>query len=241
MPTIIFPPVAGELKIDSIDGLIALYGSEYTLPAYTAVDENGDALTCSVTVIDANGLAVTVTDGKFTANVLGTYTITYTIVTAGYEGEASVTVNCKKGNLLNNFETASDITYVAVSTANEVVDALSGKAIKITANAAFGWTRVSFPAIENGENLTVENLRKYDKIRFVIYCSADGVYVCSAANEEGHTLKKGWNVVEFSPENIKSAFEENANGFYLCVNNVAQGDYIMMYSAEGIYADDYLI
>lgn len=235
------PPVAGELKIDSIDGLIALYGSEYTLPAYTAVDENGETLNCSVTVTDANGLAVTVTNGKFTANVLGVYTITYSIVTEGYEGEASVTVNCKKGNLLNNFENASDMTYVGISTTNEVVDALSGKAIKVTANAAFGWTRVSFPAIENGGYLTVENLRKYEKIRFVIYCSADGVYACSAANEEGYNLKKGWNIVEFSPENIKSAFEENANGFYLCVNNVAQGDYIMMYSAEGIYADDYQI
>ena len=235
------PPVAGELKIDSVDGLIALYGSEYTLPAYTAVDANGETLNCSVTVTDANGLAVTVTNGKFTANVLGIYTITYTIVSEGYEGEASVTVNCKKGNLLNNFDKISDMTYVGISTTNEVANALSGKAIKITANAAFGWTRVSFPAIENGGYLTVENLRKYEKIRFVIYCSADGVYVCTALNEEGYTLKKGWNVVEFSPENIKSAFEESANGFYLAVNNVAQGDYIMMYSAEGIYADDYRI
>ena len=73
----------------------------------------------------------------------------------------------------------------------------------------------------------------------MIYCSADGVYTCTSANEESYTLKKGWNIVEFSPENIKSAYEESANGFYLCVNNVAQGDYIMMYSAEGIYADDY--
>ena len=190
---------------------------------------------------DASGSAVTVTDGKFTANVLGLYTITYTIVSEGYEGEASVTVNCKKGNLLNNFDKAGDMTYVGISATNEVVNALSGKAIKITANAAFSWTRVSFPAVENGGYLTVENLRKYDKIRFVIYCSADGVYACSAADEEGYTLKKGWNIVEFSPENVKSSFEENANGFYLCVNNVAQGDYIMMYSAEGIYADDYQV
>ena len=235
------PPVAGELKIDSVDGLIALYGGEYTIPAYTAVDANGALLDCSVAVTDASGSAVTVTDGKFTANVLGLYTITYTIVSEGYEGEASVTVNCKKGNLLNNFDKAGDMTYVGISATNEVVNALSGKAIKITANAAFSWTRVSFPAVENGGYLTVENLRKYDKIRFVIYCSADGVYACTAANEEGYTLKKGWNIVEFSPENIKTAFEENANGFYLCVNNVAQGDYIMMYSAEGIYADDYQI
>ena len=235
------PPVAGELKIDSTDGLIALYGSEYTVPAYTAVDENGETLTCSITVTDANGLAVTVTDEKFAANVLGVYTITYTITSEGYEGEASVTVNCKKGNLLNNFEKASDITYVGASSTNEVVDALSGKAIKITANAAFSWTRVSFPAIENGGYLTVENLCKYDKIRFVIYCSGAGVYTCSSANEEYYTLKQGWNIVEFSPENIKSAFEATANGFYLCVNNVAQGDYIIMYSAEGIYADDYQI
>ena len=233
------PPVAGELKVDSIDGLIALYGGEYTIPAYAAVDENGDPLDCSVVVADANGSAVTVTNGKFTANVLGLYTITYTIVSEGYEGEASVTVNCKKGNLLNNFEKAGDMTYVGANATNEVVDALSGKAIKITANAAFSWTRVSFPAIENEGYLTVDNLRKYDKIRFVIYCSADGVYTCTSANEESYTLKKGWNIVEFSPENIKSAYEENANGFYLCVNNVAQGDYIMMYSAEGIYADDY--
>ena len=229
-----------EVRINSTDNLTALLGGEYKIPTYSATHgETG--LECEITVKDAGGNVVEVNDDKFAVAALGAYTITYKVITAGYEGEASVTVNAKKGNLLNNFDKASDITYVAVNSGNEVVDALSGKAIKITANAAFSWTRVSFPAVENGGYLTVENLRKYDKIRFVIYCSADGVYACTAANEEGYTLKKGWNIVEFSPENIKSAFEENANGFYLCVNNVAQGDYIMMYSAEGIYADDYQI
>lgn len=234
------PDVEVDVTIDSIDNLTAILGSEYTIPAYSAT-HGGTELECEIIVKDAGGNVIEVNNGKFTVASLGTYTITYKVITAGYEGEASVTVNCKKGNLLNNFDKISDMTYVGISTTNEVVNALSAKAIKVTANAAFSWTRVSFPAIENGGYLTVENLRKYEKIRFVIYCSADGVYVCTALDEEGYTLKKGWNIVEFSPENIKSAFEENANGFYLAVNNVAQGDYIMMYSAEGIYADDYRI
>ena len=233
------PDVEVDVTIDSIDNLTAILGSEYMIPAYSVMHGETE-LECEIIVKDAGGNVVEVNDGKFTVASLGTYSITYKVITAGYEGEASVTVNCKKGNLLNNFENSSDITYVGASSANEMTEVLSGKAIKITANAAFSWTRVSFPAIENGEYLTIKNLKNYQKIRFVIYCSADGVYVCSSANEEGYTLKKGWNVVEFSPENVKSGFEENANGFYLCVNGLNADEYLMFYAAYGIYADDYL-
>ena len=235
------PTKNGELRINSIDGLIALYGNEYVIPSYTAVDADGESLDCSVTVTDNNGMVVAVNDGKFKANVLGKYTLNYKITSKGYEGEASVAVNCKKGNLLNNFDKAADMTYIAVSATTEIVEALSSKAMKITANTAFSWTRVSFPVTENGVYLTVENLKKYDKIRFVIYCSTDAVYTCTANNNEGYTLSAGWNIVEFAPDNIIAAtgFEENANGYYLCVNNVPQGGYISMYSAEGVYVDDF--
>lgn len=235
------PPVAGELKINSTDGLIALFGKEYTIPDYVATDADGNKLACSIVVKDRNLSEVTVVNGKFLANVLGSYTIIYTLTEEGYEGEKSITVECKKGNLLNNFEKVSDMTYIQADYKSEIVDVISGKGMKITANAAFSWARVSFPVMENGSYLTAENLVKYTKIRFTIYCEADGVYVCTSNNSEGYTLKKGWNTVEFDVTNVAAApgFEENANGYYLCVNNLAQGDSITMYSVYGIYADDY--
>lgn len=89
------PDVEVEVKINSTDNLTALLGGEYKIPAYSATHgETG--LECEITVKDAGGNVVEVNDDKFAVAALGAYTITYKVITAGYEGEASVTVNAKR-------------------------------------------------------------------------------------------------------------------------------------------------
>lgn len=53
-------------------------GKEITLPAATVVQVDGEEVSAVITVKDAQGQSVTVTDRKFTPAAKGTYTVTYT-------------------------------------------------------------------------------------------------------------------------------------------------------------------
>ena len=82
------------IEVMAPDGMTAALGESFTPPPAVVLDENGSAVTAeyTVSVKDASGGDVTLTDNAFTPGEIGAYTITYTI--DGTDTSAQITVQC---------------------------------------------------------------------------------------------------------------------------------------------------
>lgn len=106
---------------------VATVGDEITVAAATAKDFFNEDLTVVITVTDANAQEVVLTDGKFIANVIGEYTVKYSVEDAhGNANEIQNVIECKpepvsKGEVpagvVNSFETEEECR-IAENTAN---------------------------------------------------------------------------------------------------------------------------
>ena len=106
---------------------VATVGDEITVATASAKDFFNEDLTVVITVTDANAQEVVLTDGKFTANVIGEYTVKYSVEDAhGNANEIQNVIECKpepvsKGEVpagvVNSFETEEECR-IAENTAN---------------------------------------------------------------------------------------------------------------------------
>ena len=106
---------------------VATVGDEITVATASAKDFFNEDLTVVITVTDANAQEVVLTDGKFTANVIGEYTVKYSVEDAhGNAKEIQNVIECKpepvsKGEVpagvVNSFETEEECR-IAENTAN---------------------------------------------------------------------------------------------------------------------------
>ena len=233
------------MTVYGINGMMAVYGETFTLPACVVTDENGETVAYTVTVTDKDGNSVTVTDNKFTANVLGEYTVTYTA--EGFEAQ-TLTLNCKKGLVLNSFEATSDVTYIGGWSGNTVTveteNTITGGGLKVGSETSkCSWAQIYIPLKDANGYITWENLQKFEKIQIYMYATADAE-ITFANGSPRVALKAGWNIVEFSKDalvaaNSAVAYAENANGLYLTIPSLAAGEYVIFDQFVGIYADDY--
>ena len=106
---------------------VATVGDEITVATATAKDFFNEDLTVVITVTDANAQEVVLSDGKFIANVIGEYTVKYSVEDAhGNANEIQNVIECKpeplsKGEVpagvVNSFETEEECR-IAENTAN---------------------------------------------------------------------------------------------------------------------------
>ena len=115
------------ITLDGENVAIATVGDEITVASATAKDFFNQDIAVAITVTDANGDEVTLTEGKFTASVVGEYTVKYLATDAsGNVSEITNVIECKgepvsKGEIpegvVNSFETEEEC-YIAESSAN---------------------------------------------------------------------------------------------------------------------------
>ncbi len=244
---------APTFSIRETSGSVVLLNEEVAVPECAVNDASSDELTASYTVKDSRGNTVATTDGKFTASVVGTYTITYTARDAsGNEGTKDFTVLCKKAVVLNGFEKTSDLPWVQFDVANkEVVSdpARNGNAVKVELADPQGlpsaWRRICVPfQREDGSYWTWEELQELEGIQCYVYTSV--------ANEIGlmtgvQPIEPGWNTVYYSIDaiaavmvNNPSQYQPDANGFFFNLRYAIPGSVLVFDHMIGIYADDYV-
>ena len=245
---------APVFSVKGTEGSVVLFGTEVEIPECTVSDESGSDLEVVVTVKDADGETVTVTDGKFTANKLGRYTVTYSATDAsGNEGKKDFTLLCKNAVMLNAFESEDDLgTVVGLNATKEVVseNTMNGNGIKITMpdkidNPDLAWIRICVPIkTADGGYMSWEDLKEFESVQIYIYSSV--------ANEFGLSLRVdpievGKNVLMFNMSEIEAfrktastQYSEDENGFYFNLRYPTPGSYYILDSFIGIYADDYV-
>jgi hypothetical protein len=81
------------MTVKGISGMTVVYGEENVLPACVVTNATGESVAYTVSVKDKDGNAVAVANNKFTASVLGAYTVTYSA--EGFE-DVTITLNSKK-------------------------------------------------------------------------------------------------------------------------------------------------
>lgn len=241
------PPPSATLTVRGTNGMTAFVGEEFSVPACEAKNDKGGALPYEAVVEDKDGNTVPVEDNKFTASVLGDYTITYSITQSGYDVSETLVVHCKKGMSLNEFSSAEDLTFAGIEGSVEAQseNTLTGQAVKLSFGAASAYSQIFVPLKDENGAVSFDDLKKFEKLQAYIYVSSDMILGTCVFNEY-QELKRGWNIFELSMEGIKAAQESSEGGqyrtsvgLYLCLQTAVSGEYMIFDRFAGIYADDY--
>lgn len=239
-------PDTSSMTVKGIDGMTIILGKENILPPCTVTDSDGNPQQYTVTITGPDGTVVNSVDGKFVPQTLGQYTITYSA--SGFE-DVTLTVNCKKGNVLNRFTKVNDITYIngnwfEMSMTDLIT--LTDSGIKVTAaNANGNWANIYLPLSVNNKYISLAQLKEYEKLQFYVYIT-EGSNLLFGTGAPGVALTEGWNIVELSVSDMianglesNGMYTEGANGLIMAISNLAQGGHIVFDEIIGIYADDF--
>ena len=105
---------APTFSVRGTSGSVSLLNDVVEVPECLIVDASSDSLTYTYTVKDPQGNPVTVEEEKFTVTQVGDYVITYEAEDAsGNHGTKDFIVACKNAVVLNNFETETDLGWIA--------------------------------------------------------------------------------------------------------------------------------
>lgn len=239
---------APTFSVQGTSGAVSLLNDVIEVPSCLVMDASASSLEYTYSVKDPAGNPVEVVENKFTVTKAGDYVITYEAEdSSGNKGTKEFIVACKNAAILNNFEQASDIGWLACGGTGSVTtdNAIKGNAIKVSYDMEGYWGRICVPFVkEDGSYWTWKDLQKFEGIQLNVYSST--------ANEFGLAMSvkpidAGKNIVYFSMEEIKASYmatpdqyEENGNGFYLNIRTVMPGTYIVLDYMLGIYANDYV-
>jgi hypothetical protein len=231
-----------EVEVLQKDNLASV-GSTVVLPESNVTASTGETLVPSISVKDAEGNDVAVTDNTFVPEKAGVYTIVYKVQSEQVEGgaEATITYTAVKGEIVNSFGSAADIGWVNIEHEKEIVAGETGYGLKLTAKASGAWGRICIPfKTANGAFYSWSALQECASVDMYIYASKDmSVGLCNLPV----AVSQGFNKVTFTLAQILSAYQadpaqysENENGFYINVRNAVPGEYIVFVSMIGYYA-----
>lgn len=239
---------APTFSVKGTSGSVALLNDVVEVPECLVVDASSTSLTYTYSVKDPAGNDVAVTDNKFTVTQVGDYVITYEAEDAsGNRGSKEFIVACKNAAILNNFETETDLGWVAyggsVSTNTEF--ALKGNALKIEYTMEGSWGRICVPFQKaDGSYWSWKELQNFEGLQLYVYSSSPNEFGLATAVKP---IDAGKNTVYFSMEEIKAAYiaapeqySEGPNGFYLNIRTATPGEYVILDYMLGIYANDYV-
>lgn len=239
---------APMIIVNAPEGMTVIYNSVVTIPACKVSDASGESIIPEISVADKDGNAVTVTDNTFVANVLGVYTVSYKATDkSGNSSVKTLGINCEMADLLNGFESLSDVGYFADPCEMELNSefASTGNGVKITETGTDNYTYRSLyvPLKKDGKMITLNQLLKYEKVQLTVYASE--------SNELGlangtFSITAGQNIMVFTREQIqaglkftKGQFSEK-DGFLLNLRYGTNGFWMVLDDFIGIYPRDYV-
>ena len=254
---IIKDTVAPTFTVFGTSGSVVLLGSTVSVPECKVNDASSSDLQASYSVTSPSGDDVTVTDGMFSVDTIGRYTVTYQATDAsGNVGRQEFVFSCKNAKILNAFDSVetsvSDWTFARFERSMWSVDteyAVEGNAVRFDvgqpSDGVSNWCYLFVKCLkEDGTPYTFKEFTRFAGVQISVYSS--GINELDLVMETGYTLKAGANTIYYSMDRIIAMMPygndqyTEQNGFILNLKSAVPGEFLVFDNLIGIYADDYV-